>query len=248
MMSETDSKVAFVTGASRGIGRAIATLFARKGLKVICASRSRKDLDAVVKDIEGQGGEAMVMPLDVSDFSAFESGIRQGIEEFGAIHILANNAGIVRDRLILRMRDDDWDDVLNVNLKGCFNGIKAVAPIMIRNRYGRIINITSLVGISGNAGQANYAASKAGIIGLTKSAAKELAPRSITVNAVAPGFISTDMTEQLPDKVKEQLVNQIPLKRIGTPDEVASLVLFLASDEARYITGQTVSINGGLYM
>lgn len=248
MMSETDSKVAFVTGASRGIGRAIATLFARKGLKVICASRSRKDLDAVVKDIEGRGGEAMVMPLDVSDFSAFESGIRQGIEEFGAIHILANNAGIVRDRLILRMRDDDWDDVLNVNLKGCFNGIKAVAPIMIRNRYGRIINITSLVGISGNAGQANYAASKAGIIGLTKSAAKELAPRSITVNAVAPGFISTDMTEQLPDKVKEQLVNQIPLKRIGTPDEVASLVLFLASDEARYITGQTVSINGGLYM
>ncbi len=206
------------------------------------------DLEEVVGTIEEAGGEATAVPLDVTDFRKFESCVQQGIEKFGTVHILVNNAGIVRDKLILRMREEDWDEVIEVNLKGCFHGIRAVASAMIKNRYGRIINVTSLVGLTGNAGQSNYASSKAGIIGLTKSAARELASRNITVNAVAPGYIQTELTDRIPENVKEKLTSQIPLKRIGRPDDVADLVLFLASDEAGYITGQTISVNGGLHM
>ncbi|MAG20869.1 MAG: 3-oxoacyl-[acyl-carrier-protein] reductase [Candidatus Marinimicrobia bacterium] len=247
-MPENDSRVAFVTGASRGIGKAVAYLFGNQDVKVVCASRTAADLDKVVNEITDAGGEALATPLDTSDASAFSTAVKQAVEHFGAIHILVNNAGITRDKLILRMSETDWDSVLDVNLKGYFNGIKAVTPFMMKNRFGRIINITSLVGIAGNAGQSNYAASKAGAIGLTKSAAKELASRNITVNAIAPGYIETDMTEQLSEDVKNELINQIPLQRIGSPDDVAQLVSFIASDEAGYITGQTISVNGGLYM
>ena len=247
-MPDSDGRVAFVTGASRGIGKAVARLFGSQGVKVVCASRTAADLERVVKDITDSGGEAMATPLDTADTSAFSAAVIQAAERFGPIHILVNNAGIVRDKLILRMSETDWDSVLDVNLKGYFNGIKAATPFMMKNRFGRIINITSVVGITGNAGQSNYAAAKAGAIGLTKSAAKELASRNITVNAIAPGYIETDMTGQLSEDVKNELTTQIPLKRIGSPDDVAQLVSFIASDEAGYITGQTISVNGGLYM
>lgn len=247
-MPEGNDRVAFVTGASRGIGRAVAVLFGSQGLKVVCASRTEADLERVATEITDAGGEAIAMPLDTSDTTAFSAAVKQSVERFGSIHILVNNAGIVRDKLILRMSEKDWDTVLDINLKGYFNGIKAATPFMMKNRFGRIINITSVVGITGNAGQSNYASSKAGAIGLTKSAAKELASRNITVNAIAPGYIETDMTKQLSEDVKNELTNQIPLKRIGSPSDVAQLVSFIASDEAGYITGQTISVDGGLYM
>ncbi len=245
-MSETQS--AFVTGASRGIGRAIAKLFASNGIRVTCASRTIEALDEVVSEIRESGGEAHAIRLDVSDMSDFASAVAESADKFGSVDFLVNNAGIVKDNLLLRMKENDWDTVIDINLKGCFNGIKAVTPIMMKKRSGRIINISSVSGMMGNAGQANYSAAKAGMIGLTKTTARELASRSITVNAIAPGYIATDMTSDLNDQVKEDLINHIPLGRIGTADEIAETVLFLCSAAAGYITGQTIAVNGGLYM
>lgn len=245
-MPETQS--AFVTGASRGIGRAIAKLFASNGISVTCASRTIEALDEVVSEIRESGGEAHAIRLDVSDMSDFASAVAESAEKFGSVDILVNNAGIVKDNLLLRMKENDWDSVIDINLKGCFNGIKAVTPLMMKKRSGRIINLSSVSGMMGNAGQANYSAAKAGMIGLTKTTARELASRNITVNAIAPGYIATDMTSDLNDQVKEELINHIPLGRIGTADEIAETALFLCSAAAGYITGQTIAVNGGLYM
>lgn len=241
-------KVAIVTGASRGIGEAIAKQLSSCGAKIILIARNSDQLVAVKETIISNGRIAESMAGDVSNLNSISEIVTNTIDKWGRIDILVNNAGIVRDNIIMRMKEDDWDSVMNINLKGCFNGIKSVARPMIKNKAGRIINITSVIGQIGNAGQSNYAASKAGIMGLTKSMAKELGSRNITVNAVAPGYITTDMTNELNDEVKEQLKSSIPLGRLGTPDDVANLVCFLASDEAGYITGQTFNVDGGMVM
>ena len=241
-------KVAIVTGASRGIGEAIAKQLSSCGAKIILIARNSDQLVAVKETIILNGGIAESMAGDVSNLNSISEIVTNTIDKWGRIDILVNNAGIARDNIIMRMKEDDWDSVMNINLKGCFNGIKSVARPMIKNKAGRIINITSVIGQIGNAGQSNYAASKAGIMGLTKSMAKELGSRNITVNAVAPGYITTDMTNELNDEVKEQLKSSIPLGRLGTPDDVANLVCFLASDEAGYITGQTFNVDGGMVM
>jgi 3-oxoacyl-[acyl-carrier protein] reductase len=241
-------KVAIVTGASRGIGEAIAKQLSSCGAKIILIARNSDQLVAVKETIISNGGIAESMAGDVSNLNSISEIVTNTIDKWGRIDILVNNAGISRDNIIMRMKEDDWDSVMNINLKGCFNGIKSVARPMIKNKAGRIINITSVIGQIGNAGQSNYAASKAGIMGLTKSMAKELGSRNITVNAVAPGYITTDMTNDLNDEVKEQLKSSIPLGRLGTPDDVANLVCFLASDEAGYITGQTFNVDGGMVM
>jgi len=241
-------KVAIVTGASRGIGEAIAKQLSSCGAKIILIARNSDQLVAVKETIISNGGIAESMAGDVSNLNSISEIVTNTIDKWGQIDILVNNAGIARDNIIMRMKEDDWDSVMNINLKGCFNGIKSVARPMIKNKAGRIINITSVIGQIGNAGQSNYAASKAGIMGLTKSMAKELGSRNITVNAVAPGYISTDMTNKLNDEVKEQMKFSIPLGRLGTPDDVANLVCFLASDEAGYITGQTFNVDGGMVM
>ena len=241
-------KVAIVTGASRGIGEAIAKQLSSCGAKIILIARNSDQLVAVKETIISNGGIAESIAGDVSNLNSISEIVTNTIDKWGQIDILVNNAGIARDNIIIRMKEDDWDSVMNINLKGCFNGIKSVARPMIKNKAGRIINITSVIGQIGNAGQSNYAASKAGIMGLTKSMAKELGSRNITVNAVAPGYITTDMTNELNDEVKEQLKSSIPLGRLGTPDDVANLVCFLASDEAGYITGQTFNVDGGMVM
>ena len=241
-------KVAIVTGASRGIGEAIAKQLSSCGAKIILIARNSDQLVTVKESIILNGGIAESMAGDVSNLNSISEIVTNTIDKWGRIDILVNNAGIARDNIIMRMKEDDWDSVMNINLKGCFNGIKSVARPMIKNKAGRIINITSVIGQIGNAGQSNYAASKAGIIGLTKSMAKELGSRNITVNAVAPGYITTDMTNELNDEVKEQLKSSIPLGRLGTPNDVANLVCFLASDEAGYITGQTFNVDGGMVM
>jgi 3-oxoacyl-[acyl-carrier protein] reductase len=241
-------KVAIVTGASRGIGEAIAKQLSSCGAKIILIARNSDQLVAVKETIISNGGIAESFAGDVSNLNSISEIVTNTIDKWGRIDILVNNAGIARDNIIMRMKEDDWDSVMNINLKGCFNGIKSVARPMIKNKAGRIINITSVIGQIGNAGQSNYAASKAGIMGLTKSMAKELGSRNITVNAVAPGYITTDMTNELNDEVKEQLKSSIPLGRLGTPDDVANLVCFLASDEAGYITGQTFNVDGGMVM
>ena len=241
-------KVAIVTGASRGIGEAIAKQLSSCGAKIILIARNSDQLVAVKETIISNGGIAESIAGDVSNLNSISEIVTNTIDKWGQIDILVNNAGIARDNIIMRMKEDDWDSVMNINLKGCFNGIKSVARPMIKNKAGRIINITSVIGQIGNAGQSNYAASKAGIMGLTKSMAKELGSRNITVNAVAPGYITTDMTNELNDEVKEQMKSSIPLGRLGTPDDVANLVCFLASDEAGYITGQTFNVNGGMVM
>jgi len=241
-------KVAIVTGASRGIGKAIAKQLSSCGAKIILIARNSDQLVTVKETIISNGGIAESIAGDVSNLNSISEIVTNTIDKWGRIDILVNNAGIARDNIIMRMKEDDWDSVMNVNLKGCFNGIKSVARPMIKNKAGRIINITSVIGQIGNAGQSNYAASKAGIMGLTKSMAKELGSRNITVNAVAPGYITTDMTNELNDEVKEQLKSSIPLGRLGTPDDVANLVCFLASDEAGYITGQTFNVDGGMVM
>ncbi len=241
-------KVAIVTGASRGIGEAIAKQLSSCGAKIILIARNSDQLVAVKETIISNGGIAESMAGDVSNLNSISEIVTNTIDKWGRIDILVNNAGIARDNIIMRMKEADWDSVMNINLKGCFNGIKLVARPMIKNNAGRIINITSVIGQIVNAGQSNYAASKAGIMGLTKSMAKELGSRNITVNAVAPGYITTDMTNELNDEVKEQLKSSIPLGRLGTPDDVANLVCFLASDEAGYITGQTFNVDGGMVM
>ena len=245
-MFKLGNKVSIVTGASKGIGKAIAKIFAQAGTHVVCVSRTKDDLNILKKEILNVGGSVSIYSCDVSNFDEVEGLIRNTVEEFSKIDIIVNNAGITRDGLIMRMSDEDWNTVIDINLKGTFNAIKAVSRQMMKQRSGRIINISSVVGLKGNAGQANYAASKAGIIGLTKSSSKELASRGITVNCIAPGYIATDMTDQLTDKVKEEIINRIPLGYIGKTDNIAAAALFLASDEAEYITGQTISVDGGM--
>ena len=242
-------KTAIVTGASRGIGRAIALELAKRGAYVIVNYNGSKEAaEETVRAIEAAGGRAEAYQCDVSDCEACEKLIGYVMDERGRIDILVNNAGITRDNLLMRMSEEDFDKVLNTNLKGAFHTMRLVSRHMLKQRSGRIINMASVVGVAGNAGQVNYAASKAGIIGMTKSAAKELASRSITVNAVAPGFIETDMTEKLSDKVKEQAVGQIPLGKFGSAEDVAKAVAFLASDDAGYITGQVIHVDGGMVM
>jgi 3-oxoacyl-[acyl-carrier protein] reductase len=241
-------KVAIITGASRGIGRAMAAKMAACGAKVVVSARSAEALESLVSEIAAGGGEAVSVPTDIASADDVERLFDTAIEKFGRVDILVNNAGITRDNLLVRMKDADWDAVLDTNLKGAFLCTRAAAKIMGKQRIGRIINISSVVGEMGNAGQANYCASKAGLIGLTKSVARELAKRNVTVNAVTPGFIVTDMTDVLSDKVKESLLGQIPLGRFGEADDIVAAVMFLASDQAGYITGQVLGVNGGMYM
>ena len=243
-----NDKVAIVTGASRGIGKAIANQLSNCGAKVVLVARNAEALDSIEESINSQGGNAVAMQGDISSMNSFAEIAANTVSKWERIDILVNNAGTARDNIIMRMKEEDWDSVLDINLKGCFNGIKAVTRPMIKNKAGRIISITSVIGQIGNAGQSNYAASKAGIIGLTKSMAKELGSRNITVNAVSPGYISTEMTEMLKEEVKEKMKSSIPLGRLGTPQDVANLVCFLASDEAEYITGQTFNVDGGMVM
>ena len=247
-MFSLTKKVAVITGASRGIGKAMAKTFAKAGAHVVCVSRTEDTLKTVSSSINADGGSASVFPCDVSDFDTFQNLIKDTTEKYGTVDILVNNAGVTRDTLIMRMSEDDWNTVININLKGAFNGIKAATRTMLKQRSGRIINISSVVGLTGNPGQANYAASKAGLIGLSKAIAKELASRGITVNCIAPGYITTDMTDDISDQAKNLLHSQIPLGRIGRPDDIATTALFLASDEAGYITGQTFTVDGGMVM
>ncbi len=242
-------KVALVTGASRGIGRAIALRLAQEGAAVaLNYAGNVKAAEAVQQEIEGAGGKAILVQADVADGEAVKAMIGKVTEAFGSIDILVNNAGITRDGLLLRMKEADWDAVINTNLKGIFHCTKLVSKLMMKKRSGRIVNMASVVGITGNAGQANYAAAKAGVIGFSKSIAKELASRGITVNMVAPGYIETDMTAVLPDKVREAMTTTVPLGRGGKPEDVANAVLFLVSDEASYITGQVLHVDGGMVM
>ena len=247
-MFKLSKKVAVITGASRGIGRSMAETYARAGAHVICVSRNEDALNVVADGIKSNGGSASVTAINVSNLEEFQNLIKDTTDKYGSVDILVNNAGITRDTLIMRMSEEDWDTVIDVNLKGAFNGIKAVTRTMMKQRFGRIINISSVVGLTGNAGQVNYAASKAGLIGLTKATAKEIGSRGITVNCIAPGYIATDMTGQMEDKAKDLLISQIPLGRIGSPDDIAATAQFLASEEAGYITGQTFTVDGGMVM
>lgn len=248
-MGKLDGKSAIVTGASRGIGKDIALYLAKEGARVaVNYSGSKEKAEEVVEEIKSFGGEAFAIQANVDQSEDVQNLISATLENFGSIDILINNAGITRDNLLMRMKEQEWDDVLNTNLKGVFLSTKAVTRQMMKQRKGRIINITSIVGVSGNPGQANYVAAKAGVIGLTKTTALELASRNITVNAVAPGFITTDMTEALPEEVKAQMLSQIPLAKFGNTEDIAKAVAFLASDDANYITGQTLHVNGGMYM
>jgi 3-oxoacyl-[acyl-carrier protein] reductase len=243
-----DKKIALITGASRGIGRAIALELSSQGAYVVVNyNQNVSAAEEVLNNIVNSGGECKLCSFNVSDFTRVQEEIDKIAEELGGLHILVNNAGITKDGLLLRMKENDWDEVLAVNLKGVFNCTKAASKIMVKQRYGRIINITSVVGEMGNVGQINYSASKAGIIGLTKSTAKELGSRNITVNAVSPGFIETDITQNLSQKIKDAYIEAIPLGRFGKPDDVAKSVMFLASDDASYITGEVIRVNGGLY-
>ena len=249
MAEQSKKKVAVVTGASRGIGRAIALELASRGAAVVINyNGSEERAREVQKEIEEKGGEAEIRQWNVADYKACESAVKDIVKTHGSIDILVNNAGITKDGLLMKMSEEDFSRVIDVNLKGAFNCIRHVSRMMLRQRSGRIISLASVVGLHGNAGQANYAASKAGIIGLTKSAAKELASRGITVNAIAPGFIKTDMTDVLSDKVKENIAASIPMGKMGTTEDVAKAAAFLASDGAGYITGQVLSVDGGMAM
>ncbi|HZV60161.1 MAG TPA: 3-oxoacyl-[acyl-carrier-protein] reductase [Candidatus Eremiobacteraceae bacterium] len=241
-------KVALVTGASQGIGRDTALALAAAGAKVALAARNEEKLASLLTEITGAGGEGLAVKMDVADAEQVKNGFKQVLDKFGRLDILVNNAGITRDGLAVRMKLEDWDAVLRTNLTGAHLCIQQALSTMMRARSGRIINITSVVAQMGNAGQANYVAAKAGLIGLTKAIAMEIASRNVTVNAVAPGFIDTPMTEALPDKVKQDMKTRIPLGRMGTPREVAAAIVFLASDEAGYITGHVLDVNGGLYL
>jgi 3-oxoacyl-[acyl-carrier protein] reductase len=242
------NRIAFITGASRGIGRACSLGLSSAGARVVLAARRVDQLEKVAAEIRSAGRDAFVVEMDLSVPDSVRSAISKASKEFGRIDILVNNAAITRDGLAVRMKQEDWEAVLATNLTGAFIATQQVLLSMMRERWGRIINITSVVGEAGNPGQANYVASKAGLIGLTKSLAQEMASRNITVNAVAPGFIDTDMTQALPPELKEKILAAIPLKRLGTPGDVAAAVKFLASDEAAYITGHVLNVNGGMYM
>jgi len=242
-----ENKVAIVTGAARGIGKAIAQKLSREGATVVICDLM-EEISATAEELSSEGATILPIKVDVTNTEAVESMVQETIDKLGRIDILINNAGIVRDALLVRMKESDWDAVISVNLKGTFNCTKAVAKPMMKQRAGRIVNMASVMGIIGNVGQANYSASKAGIIGLTKSSAKELGRRGITVNAIAPGFIMSKMTESLPEDQKEQALKSIPLGFLGSPEDIANLVAFLVSDSARYITGQVIKVDGGLVM
>jgi 3-oxoacyl-[acyl-carrier protein] reductase len=247
-MFELTGKTAVITGASRGIGKEIALKFARQGANIAFLHYMDADNAAATeKELNEIGIKAKGYECNVADFEGCKAAFDQIIEDFGEVHILVNNAGIVRDMLMLQMKEADFDAVISVNLKGAFNMTKSVYQHFMKKRRGRIINISSIVGLTGNAGQANYASAKAGLIGLTKSVAKELGSRNVTANAIAPGFIKTDMTDGMPEKAREAALAAIPMKRMGTVDDIANTALFLASDEAAYITGEVININGGLY-
>lgn len=247
-MADTGKKIALVTGGSRGIGRAIALRLASEGSHVVVNyTKNEPAALEVVAAIEKSGGSASVSGFDVSDFDTVQKKVEETIAEYGGIHILVNNAGITHDTLLIRMNKEDWDRVITTNLTGVFNCTKAVTRTMIKQRSGRIVNITSVVGEMGNSGQTNYAASKAGIIGFTKAAAREMAPRSVTVNAISPGFIETDITNELPEEIRRQYIEKIPMGRFGRPEDIAGVVAFLTSDEASYITGEVIRVNGGIY-
>lgn len=245
-----DKKVALITGGARGIGKKIAEKFARNGYNIVINYVSEKtDVNKLESDLSQNGKvEVLCIKCDVTDFNSCQEMVKEAVNKFGKIDVLINNAGITKDNLLMRMKEEDFDKVINVNLKGTFNMTKNVISYMMKKRSGRIVNISSVVGVSGNSGQANYAASKAGIIGFTKSVAKELASRNILANAVAPGFIETDMTDVLSESVKESIYSQIPLKKMGKPEEVANAVYFLGSDENTYITGQVLNVDGGMIM
>jgi 3-oxoacyl-[acyl-carrier protein] reductase len=243
-----EGKVALVTGSARGIGREIALAFAKEGADCVIWDVNAAEAEKTAKDIESIGRKALSGQVDVTDFAQVEAGINKILDKFNKIDILVNNAGITRDNLLMRMSEADWDLVIKVNLKGTFNCTKAVSRPMLKARCGKIINIASIIGIMGNAGQANYSASKAGIIALTKSTAKELASRNITANAVAPGFIDTEMTHKLPEEARAKLLELVPLGRMGLPRDIANVCLFLVSSDADYITGQTVVVDGGMVM
>ena len=244
-----DGKCALVTGASRGIGRAVALKLASEGAKVaLNFAGNEAAANEVRQEIEAMGGQAILVKADVADEAAVQDMVQKTADAFGRIDILVNNAGITRDGLLARMKEEDWDAVLSTNLKGVFLTTKAVAKLMMKQRAGRIVNMASVVGVSGNAGQANYSAAKAGVIGFTKTIARELASRGVTANAVAPGFIATDMTSVLSDKAKEAALTGIPLGRMGTPEDVAAAVLFLVLDQSSYITGQVLHVDGGMVM
>jgi 3-oxoacyl-[acyl-carrier protein] reductase len=247
-MFSLKDKVAVVTGASQGIGRDTALALAEAGAKVVVAARNEEKLAALVNDIAAGGGEAFAVKMDVADAEQVKAGFKQMVEKFGRVDILVNNAAVTRDGLAMRMKKEDWDAVLQTNLTGAHLCIQQVLPVMMKARAGRIINISSVVAQSGNAGQVNYVAAKAGLIGLTKAIAIEIASRGITVNAVAPGFIETPMTDVLPDKVKEELKMRIPLGRMGSPKDVAAAIVFLASNEAGYVTGHVLNVNGGMHL
>jgi 3-oxoacyl-[acyl-carrier protein] reductase len=247
-MFRLDGKIALVTGASQGIGEAIAKQLAAQGATVVCAARSEEKLKAVAEAIAAAGGKADVVVADLSDTASVKAAVATTVERHGAIHILVNNAGITRDKLLIQMKEEDWDAVIDTNLKGAWTAIQAATKPMMKQRWGRIINIASVVGQMGNPGQSNYVAAKAGLIGLTKSVARELASRNVTANAVTPGYIETAMTSGLPEDVKAEFTKQIPLGRMGTAADIAAAVAFLASEEAGYVTGQTLSVNGGMLM
>ena len=242
------NRVAFVTGASRGIGRVTALTLCRAGFDIVVASPEIEKNEEVAEEIRACSGEAMTLNLDVTSAESVKASFDRVLKEKSRIDVLVNNAGIARDALAVRMKSADWDLVLNLNLAGAFRCIQAVLPGMMRNRWGRIVNISSVVGQAGSAGQANYAASKAGLIGLTKAVAQEMASRGITVNAVAPGYIATDMTKDLPEEVKTKIMAQIPMARMGKAEDIAGAVKFLCSEDASYITGQVIAVNGGMYM
>jgi 3-oxoacyl-[acyl-carrier protein] reductase len=242
------NRIAFVTGASRGIGRAIAHRLCRSGFSIVVASPEMENNEKVASEIREAGGTAMTVDFDVTSLDSIKQGVAAALKELGKVDVLVNNAGITRDGLAMRMKPDDWRLVLEVNLNGAFFTTQQILPGMLRERWGRIVNIASVVGQMGNAGQANYVTSKAGIIGLTKALAQEVGSRNITVNAVAPGFIETDMTAKLPQEVKDRMLATVALRRPGQPEDVANVVNFLASDDAAYITGHVVNVNGGMYM
>jgi 3-oxoacyl-[acyl-carrier protein] reductase len=241
-------KTALITGGTRGIGKAIAEQFLKEGAKVAVCASNEENLKKLKDEFANKGHDVVTIKADISDPEQVSECIKKSVDTLGAVNILVNNAGITRDQLIARMSDEDWDQVLSVNLKAAFLFIRDVSRLMIRQRSGKIINMTSIVGIMGNAGQANYASAKAGLIALTKSVAKELSKRNIQANCIAPGYIQTDMTDALPDKVKEEVVKYVPLGRMGTVEDVAQAALFLASDESNYITGQVLQVDGGMLM